>query len=125
MSRLRSPLLHLRPLAGLASAALIAGLQVAGAAATSALPVPQPTISDWQFLSSGTAPPSQAACNAITPFGRRCFDPVAMANSYDYAGLSNRGAGRTIALVDSFGSATIASDLNNFDTQFSLQHMCG
>jgi subtilase family serine protease len=98
---------------------------VAATGAATAGSAIRPTISDWQFLSAGTAPPSQAACNAITPNRRRCFDPVAMANSYDYAGLSNRGAGRTIALVDSFGSATIASDLNNFDTQFSLQHMCG
>jgi subtilase family serine protease len=85
----------------------------------------RPTISDWQFLGAGTAPPSQAACNAI---GRRCFDPAAMAASYDYASLlagGNEGQGKTIALVDSFGSATIASDLNNYDTQFNLPHMCG
>ena len=93
-----------------------------GATAGSAV---TPTISDWQFLSGGTAPPSQTACNAV---GRRCFNPAAMANSYDYAGLhalGNEGQGKTIALVDSFGSATIASDLNNFDAQFSLPHMCG
>ena len=88
-------------------------------------PVVKPTISNWQFITAGTPPPTQAACNAVVPFGRRCFDPTAMANSYDYASLTNRGAGRTIALVDSFGSSTIASDLNNFDTQFGLQHMCG
>ena len=88
-------------------------------------PVVKPTISNWQFITAGTPPPTQAACNAVVPFGRRCFDPMAMANSYDYASLTNRGAGRTIALVDSFGSSTIASDLNNFDTQFGLQHMCG
>jgi subtilase family serine protease len=85
----------------------------------------RPAVSDWQFVSAGTAPPSQSACNAI---GRRCFDPAAMAASYDYASLlagGNEGQGKTIALVDSFGSATIASDLNNYDTQFNLPHMCG
>lgn len=84
-----------------------------------------PTISDWQFLSSGLTPPSEAACNAV---GRRCFDPAAMAGSYNYAGLHGSGTdgtGTTIAIVDSFGSATIGGDLNNFDTQFSLTQMCG
>ncbi|HEX4756038.1 MAG TPA: S53 family peptidase [Candidatus Dormibacteraeota bacterium] len=112
-----------------AGAAVLIGVAGTAPAAPKAVASGQsavrPTISDWQFVSAGTAPPSQAACNAITPLARRCFDPVAMANSYDYAGLTNRGAGKTIALVDSFGSSTIASDLNNFDTQFSLQHMCG
>ena len=31
----------------------------------------------------------------------------------------------TVAVVDSFGSQTIQADLNNFNTQFGLQHMCG
>jgi len=83
------------------------------------------TISDWVFVSGGTTPPSQAACNAVN---RRCFNPTAMANSYDYASLlaaGNEGQGKTIAVVDSFGSSTIRSDLNVFDTAFGLPHMCG
>ena len=90
-------------------------------------PVMAPTISDWQFVSAGLAPPTQAACNAA-PGGRRCFSPASMAASYNYAGLHAGGVdgrGTTIAIVDSFGSDTIANDLNNFDTQFGLQHMCG
>ena len=84
-----------------------------------------PTVSDWQYLTAGTAPPTQAACNAV---GRRCFNPQAIANSYNYSGLQSsgiNGAGQTIALVDSFGSSTIASDLNVFDSTFGLQHLCG
>jgi hypothetical protein len=34
-------------------------------AAIAAGPVVNPLISDWQFLASGTAPPNQAACNAV------------------------------------------------------------
>jgi subtilase family serine protease len=110
--------------------AAAAGLTGAGGTAVaiqaaSALPAVTPTISDWQFLSASTSPPSQADCNSIS---RRCFDPSAMANSYDYASLladGNEGQGKTIALVDSFGSATIGSDLNNFDSVFSLPDMCG
>jgi subtilase family serine protease len=84
-----------------------------------------PAVSDWQFLTGDTTPPSQAACNAV---GRRCFDPAAMAGSYNYAGLhaaGNLGQGKTIAVIDSFGSTTIANDLNVFDTAFGLPHLCG
>lgn len=88
-------------------------------------PAFQPAISDWQFLSAGPTPPAQSACAAV---GRRCFDPSAMAGAYDYAALhaaGNQGQGTTIAVIDSFGSSTIASDLNVFDTAFGLPHMCG
>ena len=81
-----------------------------------------PTISDWQYLGNDSTPPTQAACNAV---GRRCFNPGSMANSYKYATLQNRGQGKTIAIVDSFGSDTIRQDLGVFDSEFGLQHMCG
>src|SRR5437588_5850359 len=61
----------------------------------------QPFIADWQFLGAGPTPPSEAACNAV---GRRCFNPAAMAGSYNYAGLhaaGTNGAGKTIAIIDS------------------------
>ena len=88
-------------------------------------PVAQPLVSEWQFLTSSTTPPSQAACNAV---GRRCFSPAAMHNAYNYASLlaaGNKGQGKTIAIVDSFGSDTIRNDLGVFDTAFDLPHMCG
>lgn len=108
--------------------ALIAATLVPAALSTSAVaasPVVHPLLSDWQFLASGTTPPSQAACNAV---GRRCFNPAAMHNSYNYASLlaaGNQGQGKTIAIVDSFGSDTIRSDLGVFDSAFGLPHMCG
>ena len=85
----------------------------------------QPAVAEWQFLSSSTTPPSEAACFAV---GRRCFTPAAMQNSYNVgplyaAGLTGRG--KTIAVIDSFGSATIANDLNVFSTAFGLPHLCG
>jgi len=51
-----------------------------------------------------------------------------MANSYNYASLlasGNGGQGKTIAVVDSYGSDTIAHDLHVFDQAFGLQAMCG
>ena len=88
-------------------------------------PLILPTISDWHYLGNDATPPSQAACNAV---GRRCFNPASMANSYDYASLhasGNKGQGKTIAIVDSFGSDTIRGDLGVFNTAFGLPHMCG
>jgi hypothetical protein len=71
--------------------ALVPGSGRAGAlSAGSAI---HPLVGDWQLLNEATAPPSEAACNAI---GRRCFVPAAMANSYDYASLlaaGNEGQG--------------------------------
>src|SRR6266436_9494332 len=98
---------------------------ILSAPALAAGPVAHPLISDWQFLAGGTTPPNQAACNAV---GRRCFNPVAMQNSYNYASFlaaGNQGQGKTIALVASFGSATIRNDLGAFSTAFNLPHLCG
>src|SRR5258707_4058712 len=98
---------------------------ILSAPALAAGPVAHPFISDWQFLASGTTPPGQAACNAV---GRRCFNPAAMQNSYNYASLlaaGDQGQGKTIALVDSFGSDTIRDDLGAFSTAFNLPHLCG
>jgi subtilase family serine protease len=84
-----------------------------------------PLISDWAYLGNSATPPSQAACNTI---GRRCFNPAAMANSYNYASLhalGNKGQGKTIAVVDSFGASTIRQDLAVFNTAFGLTHLCG
>ena len=104
--------------AALLPAALSTPLVVAG-------PAVNPLISDWAFLASGTTPPTQAACNAV---GRRCFNPTAMHNAYNYASLltaGNKGQGKTIAIVDSFGSATIRADLGVFDAAFGLPDPCG
>lgn len=84
-----------------------------------------PLISDWAYLGDSGTPPSEAACNAV---GRRCFNPHAMANSYNYAvlhALGNKGQGKTIAVVDSFGASTIRHDLGVFNTAFGLTHLCG
>src|SRR5215472_5887358 len=51
-------------------------------------PAITPLVSDWQFLAGGTVPPGQSACNAV---GRRCFDPAAIHNSYNYASLLAAG----------------------------------
>lgn len=87
--------------------------------------VMHPTVSDFVQISSSTTPPTEAQCKSV---GRRCFTPQAIQSAYNVgplyaAGLN--GQGMTIAIVDSFGSDTIAHDLHVFDQAFGLQPMCG
>jgi subtilase family serine protease len=87
--------------------------------------VPQPMFSDALLISASTTPPTEAQCESV---GRRCFTPQSVQNSYNLAPLyaaGHQGQGQTIAIVDSYGSDTIAHDLNVYNTQFGLPHMCG
>ena len=79
--------------------------------------------STFRYL--GTQTPSPLDCVAL---GFRCYTPHALANTYGLPALYARGftgRGQTIAIIDSFGSSMIRSDLNVFDTTFGLQHLCG
>lgn len=67
------------------------------------------------------APVSTAQC--LTDFGIRCYTPLQYHAAYDLNRLYKQGitgAGRTIVIVDSYGSPTIASDVKTFDAQFGL-----
>ena len=69
----------------------------------------------------GQAPPTTAACQAN--IGIACYGPTQLQTAYDlkplYAnGLDGRG--KTIVIVDSFGSPTIANDVHQFDSDFGL-----
>ena len=55
--------------------------------------------------------------------GPRCYQPAQIQNAYNITPLLNsgtNGAGRTIVIVDAFGSPTIASDLQTFDATMGL-----
>jgi len=55
--------------------------------------------------------------------GPRCYQAAQIQNAYNITPLLNRGitgAGRTIVIVDAFGSPTIASDLQTFDATMGL-----
>jgi subtilase family serine protease len=103
-------------------AALIAGR---GSTRPAALPAPRPTVSDYVQLTASETPPTEAQCFSA---GRRCFTPQSTRASYNlnplYAnGVDGRGV--TIAIVDSYGSDTIAHDLHVYDHQMGLPPMCG
>jgi subtilase family serine protease len=84
-----------------------------------------PAVTEVQLISSDQAPPPESACFA---FGIRCFTPQSMTAGYNFVPLYASGfdgTGKTIAIIDSFGSPTIADDLHVFDTAFGLKPMCG
>jgi subtilase family serine protease len=90
-----------------------------------ALPLPHPTVTDYQFVSAGTTPPTAAQCAAV---GLSCFTPQAIQSAYNVGPLHSAGKdgrGITIAIVDSYGSDTMAHDLHVFDQAFGLAPMCG
>jgi subtilase family serine protease len=67
------------------------------------------------------SPPTIAQCEAS--FGVPCYGPPLLQAAYDMAPLykaGHKGKGKTIVLVDAFGSPTIKSDLAGFDKGFGL-----
>jgi subtilase family serine protease len=69
----------------------------------------------------GAKPPTITQCEAS--FGVPCYGPPQLHAAYDMAPLykaGDQGKGKTIVLVDAFGSPTIKSDLAGFDQGFSL-----
>ncbi len=108
-----------------APGALIQSTYAAATSADLTSTVFKPAVAEWEFLTASATPPTEAQCYSVS---RRCFAPAAMANSYNYAGLlaaGNQGQGKTIAVIDSYGSDTIRHDLHVFNQAFGLQAMCG
>jgi len=113
---------------GLAALAL-AVLSVSSASSTTAdavaAPLLPPAVSDYAQVSTSETPPTQAQCNSA---GRRCFTPASTRAAYNVNPLYAQGldgTGTTIAIVDSFGSDTIAHDLQVYNQAFGLPGMCG
>jgi subtilase family serine protease len=117
-----------RRLTGLALAAGLGVLALTGAGgggARLATAVIHPTVAEYYQVSASTTPPTQAQCASV---GRRCFAPQAIQAAYNLGPLyaaSLNGSGMTIAIVDAYGSDTMAHDLHVFDQAFGLQSMCG
>jgi subtilase family serine protease len=66
---------------------------------------------------------STAQCEANPQLAIACYSPLQYQVAYDLQPLYAQGitgAGRTIVVVDSFGSPTIQADLDTFDQQFGL-----
>ena len=98
-------------------------------AATTAAPAKgvlmRPAASDYVQVSSSETPPTQAQCASV---GRRCFTPQSTRAAYNVNPLYANGfdgTGTTIAVVDSYGSDTMAHDLHVYNQAFGLPPMCG
>jgi subtilase family serine protease len=66
-------------------------------------------------------PPDTQYCQ--TNLGISCYQPAQYQQAYNLKPLFDRGlngAGRTIVIVDAFGSPTISADLKHFDQTFKL-----
>jgi subtilase family serine protease len=69
----------------------------------------------------GAQAPTDAQCRAT--IGLPCYSPQEIRHAYGVDELVNKGydgAGQTIVIFDSFGSPTIASDLQSFDAGYGL-----
>jgi subtilase family serine protease len=114
-----------RGITGLAgSVALVAGMTfgVVGSAAGGVGPVA--TATPFARLASTVpfvTPPTTVKCDRT--IGLACYSPLQYQTAYDMKPLyraGDTGAGKTIVIVDSFGSPTIGSDLKTFDRGFGL-----
>ncbi len=113
--------------AGAAAIAAALGSVPATGAATiaAALPAVTPAVSDYVQVGASETPPTQAQCNSV---GRRCFNPASTRAAYNVGPLYSAGFdghGITIAIVDSYGSDTMAHDLHVYNQAWGLPPMCG
>jgi subtilase family serine protease len=123
------PLAAVSGLAALALAvpAATAAAPAAGAAAHVASVRPIPDVSG-PILGTKQVPAPLTTAQCQAEIGISCYTPVQYRVAYDlnslYSGQATgrpiTGAGKTIVIVDSFGSPTIQSDLHTFDTQFGF-----
>jgi subtilase family serine protease len=91
------------------------------AAGGSATVRPIPAITDHILAATLAFPPDTAYCQQN--IGISCYSPIQYRRAYDLTTLYDHGItgkGRTIAIVDSFGSPTIANDLHVFDQNYGL-----
>lgn len=94
-------------------------LQVAPVHLASVRPVP---FSHGHSITRSLAtPPTTAECQAL--FGINCYSPIQFRKAYNVLKMAKKGItgkGTTIAVVDSFGSPTVAHDLHVFDQTYGL-----
>ena len=106
-----------------AGKSLLALAVLAMALATATAAVAQPSVAGHNNLQrfAGVTPPTTASCLANN--GVACYAPFQFREAYELNALYDEGfdgRGRTIAIVDSFGSPTIRNDLHQFDSDFGL-----
>ncbi len=112
----------LRPLAAVLILVGLAAVTAHGAARSghAAGAVAHPFAADHIAGKARTAPLKTSSC--VAALGIRCYAPGQFERAYNLGPLHAfgiNGTGQTIAIVDSFGSPTIAADLHAFDQAFA------
>jgi subtilase family serine protease len=107
--------------AALAAVVPLPDASAAPGRAASALPrvVVRPAFT--RLAGSLSAPPTTAQCERL--YGFACYQPAQLQAAYNLPALYKRqitGKGRTIVVVDTFGSPTISNDLASFDRQLGI-----
>src|SRR4051794_9809078 len=112
----------------IAAGALVAGTVVAAAPAQAAVPVAHRITVHPQVYRAAAAPNAATFTCQTRPLdgsaGARCYVPAQIQNAYAITPLlkaGKNGAGRTIVIVDAYGSPTMARDLQDFSTTFDLR----
>jgi subtilase family serine protease len=98
----------------------LAGASMPTVAAAVVQPVPFVT---GPILAAGQFPQPLTTAECEADLHIACYQPFQLQRAYDLAPLFSRGIegqGETIVIVDAFGSPTIASDLQTFDSAFGL-----
>ena len=122
----RRPALRVAGLALVALAVSIAGAGAATHSSGARAAVARPLLNSPQLVKHQTQPRPTSSCVAL--LGIRCYAPAQFERAYNLAGLHASGIsgnGQTIAIVDSFGSPTIANDLHQFDQTFGVSNPYG
>jgi subtilase family serine protease len=108
---------------GALALAMTAAVGTAGATALKAGIQDQSSAQRNLEARSLTFPPTVHDCWKLDAI--RCYTPAQLRAAYDLAPLyadGNDGTGQTVAIIDSFGSPTIQSDLDVFSDTYGLPH---
>ncbi len=104
-----------------AATALAAPTSFAAAPVHSSTVKVRPAVVGHIQATARVAPLPTSQC--LAQIGIHCYSPLQFRTAYDLNPLYAKGItgkGRTIVIVDSFGSPTIQADLNTFDAQWGI-----
>ena len=121
-SRARRTALRVLPVAAAASMVALA-VPAAPAAVGHIRPAtPEPALGA-PVLTGKARPAPLTTSDCLATIGIHCYTPLQYRTAYNLNPLYNRGVtgrGRTIVIVDSYGSPTISKDIKTFDKQFGF-----
>jgi subtilase family serine protease len=103
------------------SAGATAGGQAAATTSTAGIGIPPVIVPVVRHFAAADGPPTSAEC--LARLGVACYSPLQVERAYDLPPLYAKGLtgqGRTIVIVDPYGSPTIRHDLTVFDNSFGL-----